>query len=106
MKRLLLTFRVRSFRSREALSVTKAQVVGLYRIQAFSASLGTVRYVRFEKLANGQHIERGRRVPLIIRESIMNHSRSGKSIQEISEKILDEFGVILTFEAVQRWSKK
>jgi hypothetical protein len=30
----------------------------------------------------------------------------GASVPQISEKVLDTFGVILSFEAVQRWARK
>ena len=105
-RRLLLTFGVRSFRNREAISVTKNQVGRLYRIPAFSPMLRTVRYRRFERLARATHIKHGRRIPLEIRESVGRYGRRGMSVPRISERILDEFGVVLSFEAVQRWAKR
>ncbi|MDV3278420.1 MAG: hypothetical protein LYZ69_08160 [Nitrososphaerales archaeon] len=106
VKRLLLTFGVSSFRNREALSVARRQVVNLYTIPAFSPLLRTARYERFVKLANAAHIQRGKRIPVEIRERISEARRGGLSIPKISERILDEFGIILTFEAVQRWSSR
>ncbi len=103
---LLLTFGVRSFRNREALSVTKREIGNLHRIPAFAPHLRTVRYARFEKLANARHIDHGTRIPKEIRESISEAAGKGMSNPEISEKILDEFGIVLSFEAVQRWAAR
>lgn len=102
---VLLTFGVRSFRSREALSVTKTEVTKLGEIPAFSPVLKTVRYLRFVKLVEANHIGHGRRVPLEIRRFIMENSH-GVSVPALSEKVLDKFGVVLSFEAVQRWARK
>jgi hypothetical protein len=57
--KVLLTFGIRSFRSREALSVTRSEVAKLAAIPAFSPILRTVRYQRFEKLVNAKHIGHG-----------------------------------------------
>jgi hypothetical protein len=102
---VLLSFGVRSFRNREALSVTKTQVVRLGDIPVFSPVLRTARYLRFERLAKAKHILHGRRVPIEIRDFIMKN-RAGLTVPELSERVLDTFGVVLTFEAVQRWARK
>jgi hypothetical protein len=104
-KRLLLTFGVKSFRNREALSVTKAQVRLLGRIPAFSPLLETIRYQRLEKLVLAKHIGRGKRLPPEIREFIGRQSKN-ISVPQISEMVLDRFGTVLSFEAVQRWAKR
>jgi hypothetical protein len=104
VKRLLLAFEVRSFRNREALAVSKRQVARLYRIPAFSPFLKTVRYRRFKRLALANHIEHGRRIPRVIRNAISEARQEGMSIPQISEKILDRYGIALSFEAVQRWA--
>ena len=62
VKKLLLTFGVSSFRNRGALSVTKRQIGNLHRIPAFVPHLRTVRYERFEKLANARRTNHGRRI--------------------------------------------
>jgi hypothetical protein len=104
-KGVLLTFGVKSFQNREALSVTKTQVVKLGSIPAFSPVLKTVRYLRFLKLVNAKHIQHGRRIPVEIRDFIMENS-ARESVPRISEKVLDRFGVALSFESVQRWVEK
>jgi hypothetical protein len=103
-REVLLTFNVKSFRNREALSVTKSQVGKLAEIPAFSPLLRTVRFLRFEKLAQAKHIPRGKRLPSEIRDFIHKKS-TGISIPQLSERVLDEFGVVLSFEAVQRWAR-
>jgi len=105
MSKLLATFGVKSFRSREALSVTKGQIRNLGTIPPFSPNLKTVRYLRFEKLVKAKHIGHGKRLPPEIRDFIMENS-NGASVPQISERVLDKFGVILNFEAVQRWARK
>ncbi|MDG6989874.1 MAG: hypothetical protein JRM99_00430 [Nitrososphaerota archaeon] len=104
-KAVLLTFGVRGFQNREALSVTKSQIAKLGVIPPFSPLLKTVRYRRFEKLFTAKHIGHGRRVPLEIRKFILANCH-GISVPKLSEKIVDTFGFVLGFEAVQRWMKK
>jgi hypothetical protein len=104
-KQVLSTFGVKSFQNREALSVTRSQVAKLGDIPAFSPVLKTVRYLRFQKLVNARHIQHGKRIPAEIRDFIMKNSR-GESVPKVSEKVLDRFGVVLSFEAVQRWVEK
>lgn len=102
---VLDTFGVRSFRSREALSVSKAQIVKLGVIPPFSPILRTVRYLRFEKLVGAQHIGHGKRIPFEIRSFLVQNAQR-MSVPELSERALDKFGVALSFEAVQRWARK
>ena len=104
-KGLLLTFDVKSFRNREALSVTKTQVQKLNSIPPFVPHLATPRYQRFQKLANATHIGHGKRIPPEIRDFILRNCMEG-SVPQISESVVDKFGVVLNFEAVQRWVRK
>jgi hypothetical protein len=104
-KSILLTFGVRSFRNREALSVTKNQIANLGKIPPFAPHLNTVRCMRFEKLFKAQHIGHGKRIPIEIREFISGNHQN-LSVPQMSEKVVDRFGVVLTFEAVQRWMKR
>lgn len=106
VRRLLLTFGVQSFRSRQALSITKGEIRHLLRVPPFAPHLRTLRFQRFEKLANAQHIPHGTRIPKGIRNAISSAVREGLSIPQISERIVDQYGIALTFEAVQRWAKR
>jgi len=106
VKQLLLTFGVKSFRNREALSVVKSQTARLFDIPAFSPILRTVRYRRLERLAQSKRIRHGRRIPLEIRQAISKMGQERMSVPEISNRVLGEFGILLTFEAVQRWARR
>ena len=70
-----------------------------------SKLLRTARFLKFEKLANANHIKHGRRVPIEIRDFLM-HNGGKMSVPKLSEKVVDQFGIVLSFEAVQRWAKK
>ena len=106
VKQLLLTFNVRSFRSREAPALTKNEVAKLRSIPVFSPILRTVRFQKFERLAAAAHIERGHRIPQQIKRRIRDARLRGMSVPEISDEILKDFGLALSFEAVQRWAKR
>jgi hypothetical protein len=105
VRRLLLTFGIRSFRCREALSATKTQATRLGKLPAFSPLLRTARYLRLEKLVRAKHIAHGRRIPTEIRDFIRKQNPS-LSVPAISLRVLEKFGVIVSFEGVQRWSKR
>jgi hypothetical protein len=100
-----LTFNVRSFRSREALSITKSQIQNLGAIPPFSPLLKTARFGRFDKLYRARHVGHGKHVPPEVRSFIRAHSRK-MSVPDISEKIVNEFGLVLSYEAVQRWARR
>ncbi|MDG7008095.1 MAG: hypothetical protein JRN06_07600 [Nitrososphaerota archaeon] len=101
----LRTSGVRSFQNRDALSVTKSKVAGPWRVPALSPVLKTVRYLRFKRPAEAQHIWHGKQVPSEIRGLITQNSK-GVSIPELSEMVLDRFGFVSSFEAVQRWAER
>ncbi len=103
-KEILRSFGVESFRNREALSVAKRQIQNLAAIPPFAPNLRTMRFIRFQKLANAKHIGHGKRIPSEIKRFISKSSKS-LSIPRLSEMVLDRYGVILSFEAVQRWGR-
>lgn len=105
VRKLLQTFGLRSFRSREALTISGSVVSKAFQVPIFSPHLQTVRYLKFEKLARARHIPRGQRIPQQIRDLISGLGTT-KSVPQISEIVLDEYGVILTYETVQRWVRK
>jgi hypothetical protein len=104
-KGVLLTFGVRAFRTREALAVTKSQIAKLGTIPPFAPHLRTPRYLRFEKLVHAEHIERGKRIPVEIR-NFMQQNRFHVTVPQLAERVVDRFGVILSYETVQRWAGK
>ncbi len=103
---LLGTFGVRAFRSREALTISKSQVRKALEVPIFAPHLATVRYQKFVSLANANHIPHGTRLPKDLRDRITALAREGFSVPTISERVLADFGIILTYEAVQRWARK
>jgi hypothetical protein len=105
VSKLLATFGIRSFRSREALTIAGDQVIRALRIPIFSPYLRTVRYQKFEKLARAKRIPHGHRIPKEIRMMIAKQAKT-KSVPWISEAVLDKYGVVLTYETVQRWSRR
>jgi hypothetical protein len=100
---LLESFGIRAFRSREALTISKSQVSKALGVPIFASHLHTVRCQRFEKLAKAKHVCRGKRLPAEVRYRIRSLAHGPDSVPTISERILDEFGVIPTYETVQRW---
>src|SRR5713226_7302053 len=103
--KLLGRFGLHSFRSREALSVSKAQVAKSLAVPLFSPLLRTVRYTRYEKLANARRIARGgSRLTNEVRETITRLKAKGISVSEVSEKIIDAYGISVSFEALKRWA--
>lgn len=97
---------MRAFRSREALTISKSQVKKALEIPIFNPHLATVRYQKFVRLANASHIAHGRRLPVEVRDFIMSLAKTRISVPSISEEVLEKFGIILTYEAVQRWVAK
>ena len=104
--RLLLTFDVRSFKNRQALSITKSQVKKAYDIPLFSSQVQSARFLKLQSLAQAKHIAHGKRLPPELRDFIADKARHGLSVPSISDMILHEFGIALSFESVQRWAKR
>jgi len=103
--RLLESFGLHSFRSREALCVSKTQVVKSLEVPLFSPLLKTVRYTRYEKLASAKRMARGgSRLPDGVRNTITRLKAQGLSVSEVSEKIIDAYGISVSFEALKRWA--
>ncbi|HZW85339.1 MAG TPA: hypothetical protein VFE91_05500 [Nitrososphaerales archaeon] len=101
---LLSSFGISSFRNREALAISKSQVKKAFMVPILAPHLQTYRYQKLSKLATAEHITRGTRLPQHLREEIRLGALRGLSVPAISELLVDKFGVILTFEAVQRWA--
>lgn len=103
---LLQTFGIRSFRNRDALTISKSQVTRAYGVPVFAPQLRTIRYMLLEKLAQARHVSRGTRLSPDLRERIRDLSGEGHSVPTISERLLDERGYILSYETVQRWARR
>ncbi len=93
-RKLLATFGLHSFRSREALCVSKTQLVKSLCVPLFSPLLKTSRYRRYIKLAEAKRLARGGgRLPQEVRNSIWRLRAEGNSITEISQKIIEGYGL-------------
>ena len=106
ISKLLMTFGVRSFNNRQALSITKSQVKKAFDIPLFSPSIKTVRYAKLERLASAFHVQRGKRIPREVRTFISARALIGQTVPSISQSVLKEFGLALSFETVQRWARR
>ncbi|MBI2648297.1 MAG: hypothetical protein HYW93_01410 [Thaumarchaeota archaeon] len=107
MTALLASLGLCSFRSREAVSLSKSQAVKAFFIPAFSPILKTVRYQRLDRLAKGtKPSQGGGRLSEEIRAEIGELKSSGFSASRIIRTILDRHGLLLSFEAVHRWASR
>ncbi len=107
MRILLASFGPRSFRSREAVSVSKSEAVKAFLVPIFSPELQTVRYERLSRLATGKRPSQGAgRLPQEIRDEIGRLNEIGLSLPKIIERILDEHGLMISYEAAQRWASR
>lgn len=107
MKNLLATFGLRSFRSREATSLSKGEAVKAFRVPTFSPLLETIRYQRLRKLALGRKpAQGGERLPKEVRWEIKQLKLGGMSTSKIIEAILNKYGLVISFEAAERWANR
>jgi len=104
--KLLATFGLRAFRNREAVSLVKSQAIESFKVPVFAEHLRTARYERLEVLATTKKLEREERVPEEIRMAIMKLAREGRSVPKIVEQIARQKGLLVSFEAAQRWARK
>lgn len=106
-RNLLASFGLHSFRSREAVSLSKSEAVKAFLVPIFSPELQTVRYERLFSLATGKRPSQGaERLPQEIRDEIGQLNEIGLSLPKIIERILDEHGLMISYEAAQRWASR
>lgn len=106
MKRLLGSLGLRSFRSRDAVVIVKSQAVKSFSIPVFADHLKTVRYSRLEVLATTLRLHREERLPNPLRKRITSLAKAGLSVPKIVETVAETEGILVSFEAAQRWAKK
>jgi hypothetical protein len=102
--RLLANFGLRGFRNREAVSLVKSQAIDSFRIPIFSEDLQTARYERHKVLARTRRLKRDERLPAEIRGMVMQLEASKNSVPSIVETIARSRGLLISFEAAQRWA--
>ena len=106
LEKLLALEGLKAFRSRQALAITKSQAIASFAVPIFNPTLRTVRYKRHELMATAQRLDREERVPEHLRKEIMTLRRQGLSVPTIVERLAEFRGVLVSFEAAQRWAKK
>jgi hypothetical protein len=106
MKRLLGTFGLRGFRSRDAVTIVKSQAVKSFAVPIFADHLRTVRYSRLELLAQCRRLSREERLSPELRAAISNFANCGVSVPKIVVRIAERTGILVSFEAAQRWSRQ
>lgn len=107
MRNLLASFGLHSFRSREAVSLSKSEAVKAFSVPIFSPELQTVRYERLRRLATGKRPSQGGdRLPQEVRDEIGQLKEIGLSLPRIIERILDKHGLMISYEAAQSWATR
>lgn len=104
MIRLLATFGLRGFRNREAVSLVKTQAIESFRVPVFAPHLGTVRYQRLKLMATTKKLTKHDRMPDELQIEIARLARGGLSVPQVVEEIARNKGILLSFEAAQRWA--
>jgi hypothetical protein len=106
MIRLLQTFNLRGFVNREAVTLSKSQAIAAFSIPVFASHLRTVRFQRLELMATSRRLDRKERLSEETRLRIMELARPGVSVPKIVELIAMTMGILISFEAAQRWAMK
>ncbi len=106
MMKLLSSFGLQGFRSREAVSIVKSQAINSFQVPVFSEKLKTMRYQRLQLMATTPKLGKDERVPDSIRVEIAKLALAGYSIPKIVEEVARAQNLLVSFEAAQRWAKK
>lgn len=106
MIKLLKTFHLNGFANREAVTLSKSQAIQSFAVPVFSDFLKTVRYGKLELMAKSKRLEKKERLPEEIRRRIAELAMSGMSIARIVESVATSYGILVSFEAAQRWAMK
>jgi hypothetical protein len=105
-KRLLSTFGLRSFQSREAISMTKDNARKAARLPIFSPHVKTIRYQKAEILGNAKVFGKLDRYSASMRARIQELALVTESLEDIVETIAKETGFLISYEATKRWVDK
>jgi hypothetical protein len=104
--RLLASLGLHGFRNREAVSLSKSQAIASFRVPVFSEFLQTARYQKLKTMATTRRLAKKERLPVEVREAVMGLAAEGFSIPKIVEKVAVTNGLLISFEAAQRWARK
>ena len=106
MIKLCASLGLRAFRNREAVSLVKSQAIMSFKVPVFSEQLQTVRYQLLRLLATTPKLERKDRLPELIRLDIATLAVEGHSVPDIVVEVARTRGLLVSFEAAQRWARK
>jgi len=106
MIRLLASFGLRAFRNREAVSLVKSQAIDSFKVPVFAPHLQTVRYQRLQVMATTRKLQKNDRLSKDLRSEITRLATEGNSVPKIVELVAKTRGVLVSFEAAQRWAMK
>ncbi len=106
MIKLLSSLGLQGFRNREAVSLVKSQAINSFSVPVFSEHLKTVRYQRLELMATTRKLGKEERLPESTRTEIARLAIEGNSVPRIVEEVARAQGLLVSFEAAQRWARK
>ena len=106
MIRFLGTFGLRAFKCRDAITLSKSQAIKSFDVPMFAPHLNTVRYQKLKLLATTKRLKKNERLSAELRTEIMELTRKGFSVPKIIELLAQDRGILISFEAAQRWSRK
>jgi hypothetical protein len=104
--RLLASLGLHGFRNLEAVSLSKSQAIASFNVPVFSEYLQTVRYQKLKTMATTRRLTKEERLPVEVRQTVMGLAAHGYSIPAIVETIASSKGLLISFEAAQRWARK
>lgn len=106
MIRFLGTFGLRAFKCREAITLAKSQAIKSFDVPLLAPQLNTVRYQKLRLLATTRRLKKEERLSPDLRKEIMDLTGKGFSVPKIVEWLAENKGILVSFEAAQRWKKK
>jgi hypothetical protein len=87
-------------------SLVKSQAIKSFSIPVFSEHLQTIRYQRLKLMATTRRLAREERLSEEHRLEICQLAREGRTVPEIVEELAKTKGLLISFEAGQRWRNK
>jgi hypothetical protein len=88
----------------EAIVLAKSQAIKSFDVPMIAPHLNTVRYQRLKLLAATKRLKKEERLPTDLRKTIIDLAGKGFSVPKIVELLAANRGILISFEAAQRWS--
>jgi hypothetical protein len=106
LKDLLAMEGLRAFNNRQAISLAKSQAIAAFGVPVFSPIIQSVRYRRHQVMATARRLNKRERLSLTLRREIAELRRQGFSVPQIVERFAESHGLLVSFEAAQRWAHR